>query len=166
MIHAHTKFMLSFIFAIALTMDVAGQSSSVKQNIFVLRVKPHEDLKKSIQHFAVNNHIKAAAIVTCVGSLEQYHLRFANQQTGTKAAGHFEILSLTGTFSDSSMHLHLALADSTGKAIGGHLLDENLIYTTAEIVLMEMIDLEFQREVDSTYGFPELKVNQKEKKKQ
>jgi predicted DNA-binding protein with PD1-like motif len=131
----------------------------------VFRLKPHEDLKKSTQQFAVANKIKAGAIVTCVGSLEQYNLRFANQQNGVKANGHFEILSLTGTFSDTSMHLHLSLADSIGKTIGGHLLDENLVYTTAEIVIVEMTDLEFERKVDSTYGYSELFIRKKEMKK-
>jgi predicted DNA-binding protein with PD1-like motif len=146
-------------------MEASAQSSSVNQNMFVFRLKPHEDLKKSIQQFASANKIKAGAIVTCVGSLEQYNLRFANQQNGSKASGHFEILSLTGTFSETSMHLHLSLGDSTGKTVGGHLLDENLVYTTAEIVIVEITDLEFQREVDSTYGYPELVIRKKEKKK-
>jgi predicted DNA-binding protein with PD1-like motif len=144
-------------------METTGQYSSAIQNIFVFRLKPHEDLKKSIFQFAAEHQIKAGAIVTCVGSLEQYNLRFANQKTGSKATGHFEILSLTGTFSDSAMHLHLSVADSTGKTAGGHLLDENLVYTTAEIVVMEMTDLDFQREIDSAYGYPELIIRKKKK---
>jgi uncharacterized protein len=158
-------FMLGLFFVSTLCMETSAQIASLNQQFFVLRLKPHEDLKKSIQQFATAHRIKAGAIVTCVGSVEQYHLRFANQAIGSRATGHFEILSLSGTFSDASMHLHLALADSTGKSVGGHLLDETLVYTTAEIVLVEMRDLEFQREADSTYGYPELVIRKKEIKK-
>lgn len=157
--------MLWLVSVCTISMEAPAQISSANQKIFVMRLKPHEDLKKSIQQFAVANKLKAAAIVTCVGSLEQYNLRFANQPNGVKGTGHFEILSLTGTFSDSAAHLHLSVADSTGKTIGGHLLDENLAYTTAEIVIVEMNDLEFKREVDSTYGYPELIIRKREKKK-
>jgi predicted DNA-binding protein with PD1-like motif len=112
--------------------------------------------------FAARNHIRAGVVVTCVGSLEQFNIRFANQSNGDTQKGHFEIVSLTGTFNESSMHLHLAVSDKTGKTIGGHLLENNLIYTTAEIAIAELNDLEFDRETDSTYGYKELVVKKKQ----
>lgn len=129
--------------------------------IHVLRLKPHEDLKACVQNWAKENQIKAAAIVTCVGSLEQVHLRYANQSTGSTSLGFFEILSLSGTVSDSSVHLHLSVADSDGVTKGGHLLDQNFIYTTAEIVIAELPDVEFHREMDATYGYTELKIQKR-----
>ena len=113
--------------------------------------------------FAEKNKIKAGFVATCVGSLEQVNLRYANQPSGTLLKGHFEILSLSGTFSDTSAHLHLSVADSTGKTIGGHLLDDNQIYTTAEIVVGELLDVEFTRELDSTYGYQELVIRARKK---
>lgn len=157
------RFML-FIFANLVCMIGSAQANSQQQNMYVLRLKPHADLKQSIAEFAKANAIKAGVIVTCVGSLEQYNLRFANQPEGTKATGHFEVLSLSGTFSDSGLHLHLSVADSLGKTTGGHLLDENLVYTTIELVVADLSDLEFTREVDSTYGYPELAIKRKKKK--
>ena len=153
-----------FIFANLVCMIGSAQANSQQQNLYVLRLKPHADLKRSIDEFAKANAIKAGAIVTCVGSLEQYNLRFANQPDGSKATGHFEVLSLTGTFSDTALHLHLSVADSTGATTGGHLLDENLVYTTIELVIADLSDLEFTREVDTTYGYPELVVRKKKKK--
>lgn len=152
-----------FIFASLICMIGSAQSAS-QQQTYALRLKPHADLKQSISEFAKANNIKAGVIVTCVGSLGQYNIRFANQQNGSKAKGHFEVLSLTGTFTDSAMHLHLSVADSTGNCIGGHLLDENLVYTTIELVLADLTDLEFRRETDSTYGYPELVIKKKPKK--
>lgn len=160
---AHKFSFILFIFANLVCMIGAAQSASQQQNMYVLRLKPHADLKQAVFEFAKAKKIKAGAIVTCVGSLEQYNLRFANQENGTKATGHFEVLSLSGTFSDSSMHLHLSVADSTGKTVGGHLFDENLVYTTIELVLVELTDLEFSREADSTYGYQELVIKKKQK---
>jgi uncharacterized protein len=150
------------LFSITTTMAQSSESNWSKVKTTAIRLKPHQDLKKELMAFAAKEKIKAGCIVTCVGSLEQTNLRFANQPEGKAANGHFEILSLTGTFSDTSAHLHLSVADSTGAAIGGHLLDGNLIYTTAEIVIGELTDLEFIRIKDSTYGFSELAVKKRE----
>ena len=126
--------------------------------VHVFRLKPHQDLKREIHAFAKNNNISAAVVVTCVGSLEQYNLRFANREVPTQCKGHFEIVSLSGTLSASSLHLHISVADENGKTIGGHLMDENYIYTTAEIAILELPDVEFLREADSTSGYYELVI--------
>ena len=109
----------------------------------------HQDLKKELMAYAEKNKIVAGFIATYVGSLEQVNLRYANQPNGTL---------LKGTLSTTSAHLHLSVADSTGKAIGGHLLDSNLIYTTAEIVIGELLDIEFTQALDSAYGYQELVI--------
>ncbi len=137
------------------------KESSSEVKAYAFRLKPKDDLKKSILVFAEENKIKAGNIVTCVGSLEQFHIRFANQRNGELKKGFFEILSLTGTFSNSSCHLHISISDLTGITIGGHLLDDNLVYTTAEIVVLELSDLEFNRKLDLTYGFKELIVEKR-----
>ena len=118
----------------------------------------HQDLKKELMAYAEKNKIVAGFIATYVGSLEQVNLRYANQPNGTLLKGHFEILSVSGTLSTTSAHLHLSVADSTGKAIGGHLLDSNLIYSTAEIVIGELLDIEFTQALDSAYGYQELVI--------
>ncbi|HEY5826037.1 MAG TPA: PPC domain-containing DNA-binding protein [Cyclobacteriaceae bacterium] len=142
---------------------VMAQHPSSSSRFFALRLKPHEDLKQQLIAFAKDEKLKAASIVSGVGSLEQFHLRFANQENGVLKKGHFEIVSLTGTFSDTSSHLHLSVSDSAGQTTGGHLLDQNLIYTTAEIVIVELTDLEFKREADATYGYQELSIQKRKK---
>jgi predicted DNA-binding protein with PD1-like motif len=126
--------------------------------VYVFRLMPHQDLKKSILEFAKANQIEAGIILTCVGSLEKLNLRYANQKEGTSAKGYFEIVSLTGTFTSLSCHLHLCVSDNTGKTTGGHLLEDNLIYTTAEIAIAALTDLVFERTPDPTYGYHELNV--------
>jgi uncharacterized protein len=133
-----------------------------KLDVHVFRLKAHEDLKAAIVQYAKDNNIAAAIILTCVGSLEEFNIRFANEKAGKKQWGYFEIVSLTGTFSASSSHLHISVSDKEGNTIGGHLLEGNHIYTTAEIAIGVFPDLVFTREVDSTYGFPELVVKPKQ----
>jgi uncharacterized protein len=131
--------------------------------IHPFRLKPGQDLKKEIEAFVKKENIEAGYIITCVGSLTDYNLRFANQPVGSKNSGHFEIVSLVGTVSINGSHLHLSVSDSTGKTIGGHLLDENIIYTTAEIVIGSSTDHVFVREKDGSTPWEELQVRKKEK---
>ena len=132
-----------------------------KMDVHVFRLKPHEDLKLALIEFAKSNGISAGVILTCVGSLEEFNIRFANEKSGKKQYGHFEIVSLTGTFSATSSHLHIAVSDAKGNTFGGHLLEGNHIYTTAEIAVGILPDLSFEREIDSTYGLYELVVKHK-----
>lgn len=126
--------------------------------IHVIRLEPRQDLRKSLVEFAALNNMQAAVIVTCVGSLVQYNLRFANQQAATLRKGHFEIVSLVGTLSASSAHLHLCVSDEHGLTTGGHLMDENLIFTTAEVAIAELSHLMFERIPDRVTGYKELKI--------
>ncbi len=126
---------------------------------YALRLKPGDDLRQQLNAFVVAHHLEAGAVLTCVGSLTDVRLRLANQENATHYRGHFEIVSLVGTLSASGGgHLHLAVADSTGRTLGGHLLDGCRVYTTAEIVLGALPELRFVRETDPTFGYQELVV--------
>jgi predicted DNA-binding protein with PD1-like motif len=125
------------------------------------RLKPGADLKKEIEAIVHSNKIEAGWISCGVGSLTDYNIRFANQPGGSKGAGHFEIVSLVGTVSTNGSHIHISVSDSTGKTIGGHLLDNNFVYTTAEIVIQEANDVIFTREKDGTTPWEELQVKPK-----
>ncbi len=128
--------------------------------IHAFRLQPGQDLKTEIDTYAQHHRIGAGWIKACVGSLTQYHLRFANQPNGTRKTGFFEIISLTGTVSRNGSHLHIGISDETGNTIGGHLLKENLVYTTAEIVIGEALRWEFTRELDGTTKWKELQIRQ------
>ncbi|RFP63716.1 DNA-binding protein [Hymenobacter lapidiphilus] len=125
---------------------------------YALRLKPGQDLRRELLAFAQAQGLRAACILTGVGSLTTATLRLANQEGPTVYQGHFEIVSLVGTLSVNGSHLHLSVADSTGRTLGGHLLDGNIIYTTAELVIGELPALDFRRETDPTFGYQELVV--------
>jgi Predicted DNA-binding protein with PD1-like DNA-binding motif len=127
------------------------------------RLNPGSDLKKEIQAYINFHNINAGYIASCAGSLTDYHIRFANQNQGNRRSGHFEIVSLTGTVSTNGSHIHISLSDPTGVTTGGHLLDKNIIYTTAEIIIIETDELIFKRERDAFTGFNELNIERKEK---
>ena len=108
------------------------------------------------------HHIRAGVILTCVGSLEQVTLRYANTGKASQMNGHFEIVSLVGTFAEhSGQNIHLTVSEGQGITTGGHMLAGNKVYTTAELVLGELEDVEFTRELDETYGYEELAVHPK-----
>ena len=131
---------------------------------YAIRLKPGADLKKSIQSFVKTHNIQAGWIVTCAGSLTVYNLRLANQPSGTNGTGYFEIVSLGGTLSVNGSHIHLGISDSTGKTIGGHLLEGCIVYTTAEIVIQQSNDLIFTRKKDGTTEWEELQIEEKKEK--
>ena len=125
-----------------------------------LRLRPGDDLRGGLEAVVAERGLRAAWVVTCVGSLTDVHVRRADQPDGTRLAGRYEIVSLAGTLSATGgSHLHLAVADERGRVVGGHVLPGgNLVYTTAEVVIGYEEDLAFAREVDPETGFRELVI--------
>ncbi|WP_375435548.1 PPC domain-containing DNA-binding protein [uncultured Hymenobacter sp.] len=135
-----------------------AQSVASSMRACALRLKPGQDLRQQLTAFVEQHQIRAGAMITCVGSLTQVTLRLANQENPTVYQGHFEIVSLVGTLSIHGSHLHLAVSDSMGHTLGGHLLDGSFVYTTAELVVGVLAELDFRREPDPTYNYRELMV--------
>lgn len=116
----------AFLFAQTPTTMPSAKPVASPMRTYALRLKPGQDLRQQLDAFVKQHQIRAGAMVTCVGSLTQATLRLANQENATVYRGHFEIVSLVGTLSINGSHLHLAVSDSTGRTLGGHLLDGNL----------------------------------------
>lgn len=141
----------------------------MSSKIHVFRLTPGQDLKKELHKYcqeqgsgsAISGRaISAAFIGSAVGSLVIAKLRLASTtESANYSDGPYEIVSLSGTLSLHGLHLHMAISDSKGNCFGGHLLDGCLIHTTAEIVLIEVLDLVFQRELDPRTGYRELVIN-------
>lgn len=129
---------------------------------YALRLHPNQDLKVELDAFSKKYNLKAACIVTCVGSLHRAVLRYANQEESVQLDDKFEIVSLVGTFSIHGSHYHIAISDGVGNTIGAHLLEGCLIYTTAEIVIGELSNVEFLRQIDSETTYDELYVKTNE----
>lgn len=150
-----------YIILVSLILFSCQQKTAMNNTTaYAFRLKPGEDLKTGIQKLVNDKQIKAGWISTCVGSLTNYKIRFANQPEGSSDSGHFEIVSLTGTVSVNGNHIHISISDSTGKTIGGHLMDGCKIYTTAEIVILSSNDFIFKREKDGTTPWDELQIEE------
>lgn len=126
--------------------------------VFALRLKPNQDLKESLKNFVIEQDIKAGFVLTAIGSLKKATLRFANQNISTVLTDKFEIISLNGTLATEGIHLHIAIADQSGKTLGGHLDNGCIIYTTAEIVIGTSNEFNFSRTIDQQTGYKELEI--------
>lgn len=153
------SFLAIALSAISVGFGCATSGHSPRSHI--LRFKPGQDVLKELLAYANRHSLDAASVVSSVGSLSQYNLRFANQKVGTMKSGHFEVVSLSGTISASGPHLHMAVSNGSGTTIGGHLLDGNIVYTTLELALLEYPGLKFSRIPDATTGYKELKIEAK-----
>jgi predicted DNA-binding protein with PD1-like motif len=150
-----------YLLIILLFSLVSCEQSNIET--YALRLSPGMDLKQEIAQFVKDKQLHSASISTCVGSLRELSIRPANQKNVLHLKGHFEIVSLTGTFADMGLnnHIHISVSDSTGTTIGGHLEDGNIIYTTAELVLLNNKKLHFTRAIDPETSYYELKIEEK-----
>ena len=123
-----------------------------------LRLRPGDDLKSELMRLAIDNQWRAASVISGVGSLTKVSLRLAGCSEPTLFQGKHEIISLAGTLSKDGIHLHISVANSEGRIIGGHVLEGSAIFTTAEIIIAELSDLVFTREQCPMTGFLELNV--------
>ncbi len=126
------------------------------RTIHTFRLLPAQDLFEEIQNFVQKKGIQAGVVLSAVGSLTKAALRLANRSSYHEFQGPFEIVSITGTVSVHGSHLHIAISDGEGKTLGGHLGQGCLIYTTAEIVIAELLDVVYQREPCPLSGYDEL----------
>lgn len=123
-----------------------------------LRLVPGDDVMVMLESFVKKHHIKAACMITCCGSLQQATIRYADQKDAEVLKGKFEIVSLTGTLSETGSHLHISVSDGQGKTTGGHLKEGSIVYTTVEIVIGILTEYQFDRVFDRRSGYKELLI--------
>lgn len=146
-------------------------SNLMRSSLYTFRLKPGEDLKRGISNFVSEQNLRAVSILTCVGSLRQINIRLATSRNGTmryffRDRETFEIVSLVGTFETyegkpTYGHVHISAADSNGTLVGGHLMKGSIVFTTAEITLIENHEIQFDRRWDRQTGFNELVVEKR-----
>lgn len=129
--------------------------------IHAFRLLPGENLRTALRNYCNEQKIEAAVLLSCVGSLNEAVLRFAENTHGTNVMGPLEIVSATGTLSRHGLHIHISVSDENGSVTGGHLMEGSSIRTTAEIVLQELDGFVFTREKDAATGYEELRVGKR-----
>lgn len=127
-----------------------------------VRLTPGTDLKEALTLFVETHALRAGCILSCVGSLSRARLRMPGAAGEAEAFRTFEepmeIVSLAGTLCPDGLHVHISLARRDGACIGGHLVPGCIVNTTAELVIGELLDVEFRRPPDPETGYGELEV--------
>jgi predicted DNA-binding protein with PD1-like motif len=138
-------------------------SSSSEGRFYAVRFRPNTEIKAALEQFVKDNEIRAGGIVSCVGSTAKATLRLSNAKAGNagpllETKTMCEIVSFSGTVSSTGgMHVHMSLGDDKGQVIGGHLISA-LVNTTCELVIVDLIDCDFDRVMDKETGFKEMEV--------
>ncbi len=123
-----------------------------------IRLTKGSDLKESIVAYAKEHNIEAGCVLSGVGCVSHAHIRLAKAINFLDIEKDYEIVSITGTISPAGVHIHISLSDEEGNTIGGHLSEGTIINTTCELVILELPDYKFTREMDETTGFKELVI--------
>lgn len=79
-----------------------------------LQLRPGNDLRQALETWMGEQEEQAGCVISAVGTLSVAQLRFAGAAEATTIHGELEILSLSGTLSPDGVHLHIAIADSSG----------------------------------------------------
>ncbi len=122
------------------------------------RLEEGQDLRIEIERMVNDHNIKAGVVVSVVGSLSSLVLRMAGAQEVKEWKGEFEIVSMTGTLSQSGCHIHMSASDNNGLVIGGHLKEGCIVRTTVELVLLSFDHISYRRVPDPRTGYDELKT--------
>lgn len=120
------------------------------------RLHRGDDLLKSIQTLAKDQHIGAGVVLSAVGCISKGMVRDASGVTLRQINEPCEIVSLNGTVSAVRCHLHIALSREDLSTVGGHLVEGCIINTTCELVIGVLDGWEIATEFDAETGYDEL----------
>jgi len=131
-----------------------------KGRIWIGRIPFRSDLLESVQQFAAEEKITSAK-VEIIGAVEKAVISYYNQDKRVyedrKFDRHLEIVSCLGNLSlrdgEAVAHLHLALGDSEGDLVGGHLQKGTVVFA-GEFVIEEIVGPDLQREYDPETDLP------------
>jgi predicted DNA-binding protein with PD1-like motif len=141
------------------TESCSASAAGCEARFRALRLRPGDDVREKLEQFVKQRSIRAGFVASCAGSLRVVAIRFADQQNIATLEGPFEIVSLSGTLGPDGSHLHITVADGTGRTVGGHLGLGSTVYTTAEIIVGELQGSRFRRELDPVTTYQELVID-------
>ena len=124
-----------------------------------LRLLPGVDLRRELERQVRAGEIGAGFVVAGIGSIGAAQIRLANDAAETCFDGPHEVQTLSGSLSVDGAHLHVTVANASGRVIGGHLCHGNIVRTTAELLLLETPGWRLGRAVDAATGYAELLVS-------
>jgi len=131
------------------------------KKVHVFRVKPGQELLSEIARYCREYSITSGIVVGIIGSVEHTRLNFLIDLPGkydsVEYAGPLEIVCAQGSVAlkeDSLViHIHIQLS-SQDICRGGHLAEAS-VFSTAEVVIVEL-EQQLMRQADSYTGLNEL----------
>ncbi len=126
--------------------------SGIGKAVFA-RLLEGEDLLEAITQVASKSKIHAGFFFL-IGTLKSAKLGFYRhgKYLPIDRNQELEIVSCLGNISlkegKAFPHAHLAVSDEKGKVLGGHAMPGCIIGVTAELVLVEAVDLKITRQLD------------------
>jgi len=125
--------------------------------LLLVRLDHGADLVDQISKLAVDEGIHTGTF-SVLGALTQAEIAFYDQESHEYSKlpveENTELVSCTGNVSIREgkpfVHVHVVLADSDGKTIGGHLLRGKIF--AAELFFIELMGEPMAREIDQTTG--------------
>jgi uncharacterized protein len=123
-----------------------------------LRLSPGADLRRALESALAAHTGHAVVLISGIGSLDKARLRLAGAAEPMTLQGDLEILTLAGTIAANGAHLHMSVADSQGRVMGGHVAYGCTVRTTAEVLLAILPEWSFTRALDPATGFAELVI--------
>ena len=121
-----------------------------------LRLIPGDDLRAALEAALAAHGGTAAFVLAGIGSLSATRLRLAGADQPLAIDGDVEILTLSGSLAVNGAHLHMSVADASGRVLGGHVAPGCVVRTTAEVLIALLPDWRFRREADAATGYAEL----------
>ncbi|GAJ69442.1 LOW QUALITY PROTEIN: predicted DNA-binding protein [Vibrio sp. JCM 18904] len=127
--------------------------------VIAVRLTKGMDLKLSLAKLVEQHGIKTGSIASCVGCVSHLNLRLAGAESTLTKQEPFEIVSVMGTRLNINTFISRCLIVKDEFGGGGHLLEDTVIDTTAELIIHSYSELEFTRAMDDSTGYTELQVN-------
>lgn len=136
--------------------------------VVAARILPDADLIDSIEKLCKENNIKYASINCCIGSLKETGFFYLKKDNNSKLGfnysdkvqlkGYIEFLNGMGIICQNKgeyeTHFHGTVCHENEKLYGGHFVKgENIILTTMDIIITEILDVDLLREYDDKTGF-------------
>ena len=99
-----------------------------------LKLAPGSDLRLSLEDLARREGIHGF-VLGVVGNLTQAAFQCPGQSEPTVLEGDLEVITLNGTLSPDSVHLHLSLSDGACQVWGGHLEPGTIVQKGADVLV-------------------------------
>ena len=99
-----------------------------------LELAPGSDLRLSLEDLARREGIHGF-VLGVVGNLTRAAFQCPGQSEPTVLEGDLEVITLNGTLSPDSVHLHLSLSDGACQVWGGHLEPGTIVQKGADVLV-------------------------------